>query len=153
MLISPAADALFVWRKFISADGQQGINCAVFRNEGPSLSSDLIRWAQAIAWDRWPKQRLYTYVNSRRIRPKRDPGRCFLKAGWRYCGITKEQKLHILEVYPEWIHTKRANAEIAAAEAAFRQSGEPSALIANNVSVSPPQNPSEKCDERSNLNE
>jgi hypothetical protein len=27
--------ALFAWRKFRSMDGQQGVNCAIFRNEGP----------------------------------------------------------------------------------------------------------------------
>jgi hypothetical protein len=38
------ADALFVWRKFIDDSGQQGVNCAVFRNEsrhgGPQTLSD-----------------------------------------------------------------------------------------------------------------
>lgn len=31
VLIGKNNDALFVWRKFISADGQLGINCSVFR--------------------------------------------------------------------------------------------------------------------------
>lgn len=39
VLLTPDARALCVWRKFISADGQQGVNCAVFRNEGAGLSS------------------------------------------------------------------------------------------------------------------
>jgi hypothetical protein len=34
VLLTPDARALFVWRKFISGDTQQGVNCAVFRNEG-----------------------------------------------------------------------------------------------------------------------
>ena len=97
VLITPEADALFVWRKFISMDHQQGVNCAVFRNEGPRLSSELIRLAVDIAWQRWPGERLYTYVNAGRIRRKRDPGRCFLRAGWNYCGRTKSG-LHILEL-------------------------------------------------------
>jgi hypothetical protein len=37
------ADAMFVWRKFIDDSGQQGVNCAVFRNEGRILSSELVR--------------------------------------------------------------------------------------------------------------
>ena len=50
------ADAVFVWRRFIddcidqrTGDRQQGINCAVFRNEGRHLASSLIRSADAIA--------------------------------------------------------------------------------------------------------
>jgi hypothetical protein len=30
------------------------VNCAVFRNEGPVLSSDLILEAEELAWGRWP---------------------------------------------------------------------------------------------------
>lgn len=39
--------AFFVWRNFIDRSGQEGINCAVFRNEGGLLSSELIRQADA----------------------------------------------------------------------------------------------------------
>lgn len=84
VLITPCARALFVWRKFISGDGQQGVNCAVFRNDGAGVASELIREACSVAWERWPGARLYTYVNAAKIRPTRIPGRCFLKAGWRY---------------------------------------------------------------------
>ena len=34
--------ALFVWRRFISMDRQEGVCCSVFRNEGPALSSTLV---------------------------------------------------------------------------------------------------------------
>ena len=54
VLLTPCARALFVWRKFISGDGQKGVNCAIFRNEGAGLSSDLIKQADAIADARWP---------------------------------------------------------------------------------------------------
>jgi len=96
VLLTPCARALFVWRKFISGDGQQGVNCAVFRNEGAGLSSDLIREADAIADKRWPGERHYTYVNAKKIRGT-NPGVCFTKAGWRRCGVTKRNKLIILE--------------------------------------------------------
>jgi hypothetical protein len=99
VLLWPDASALFVWRRFISGDGQQGVNCAVFRNEGDELSSDLIRKADAIADARWPGERHYTYVNARRVRST-NPGYCFLKAGWRRCGITKWNRLYILERVP-----------------------------------------------------
>ena len=95
-LITPEADALFVWRKFISGDGQQGVNCSVFRNESRFRSSDLIVEASCIAWEKWPGERLYTYVNPRKIRST-NPGYCFLMAGWRRCGITKVNRLVILE--------------------------------------------------------
>ena len=89
------ACAMFVWRKFI--DGcidertrkpQAGINCAVFRNERAHQSSELIRQADAIADCVWPNSRHYTYVKGKAIRST-NPGFCFIKAGWRKCGMTK----------------------------------------------------------------
>jgi hypothetical protein len=99
VLLTPCARALFVWRKFISKDQQDGVNCAIFRNEGAGRSSDLIRAAMQLAWARWPAQRLYTYVNPRRVRST-NPGCCFKAAGWRRCGITKTRRLLVLEVLP-----------------------------------------------------
>lgn len=99
VLLTELGDALFVWRKFLSADGQEGVNCAVFRNESDVLSSTLILDAERVAWARWPNQRLFTYVNPRAIRST-NPGACFKKAGWKQCGITSERKLIILEKLP-----------------------------------------------------
>jgi hypothetical protein len=94
VLVTPDALAVFAWRKFKSKDSQVGVNCAIFRNEGAGLSSDLIRRADALAWDRWPAERRhYTYVNASAIRPKRDPGRCFLRAGWRYVTDDRGQRV------------------------------------------------------------
>jgi len=100
-LMTVTCDALFAWRKFIDKSGQCGVNCAVFRNEGTLLSSDLIEEADDIAWQRWPGARLYTYVNAKKIRST-NPGYCFLQAGWRRCGFSKARKLVILEILPEW---------------------------------------------------
>lgn len=104
VLITPCAMALFVWRKFNSADGQIGINCSVFRNEGAARASDLIRAGDIEAWRRWPGERHFTYVNPRKVQHKRQPGRCFIKAGWRYVlgddgkpKLTKARRLLILE--------------------------------------------------------
>lgn len=99
VLLTPDARALFVWRKFISDNGQLGVNCAVFRNENAGLASDLIREADRIAWERWPRERHYTYVNPKRV-CSTNPGYCFLMAGWRKCGVTKWKKLLILEIFP-----------------------------------------------------
>ena len=96
ILCTSTFDALWIWRKFESGDGQQGINCAVFRNESPILSSILILEAEQLAWSRWPGERLYTYVAPSKILSS-NPGYCFKKAGWRKCGVTKVNKLLIFE--------------------------------------------------------
>ena len=96
-LVSPAADAIFVWRKFISMDNQTGINCAVFRNEGPLLSSCLIQAADSLAWARWPAVvRHYTYVNPAKVGSP-NPGYCFKCAGWVHVGYTS-RGLHVLAI-------------------------------------------------------
>jgi hypothetical protein len=112
VLLTPNADALFVWRKFISGDGQEGVNCAAFHNDSTALSSNLILTAESLARSRWPGERFYTYVNPKKLRTARKrqkhgepsaeycpwpPGRCFLEAGWRRCGLTKHNKLWIFE--------------------------------------------------------
>ena len=88
MLRTWEGNALFVWRKFIDASGQRGVNCAVFRNESPTRSSDLIRQADAVADCAWPCERHYTYVNAKKIKSS-NPGFCFKVAGWKACGMTK----------------------------------------------------------------
>jgi hypothetical protein len=96
LLLSKCGLALFVWRKFVDDSGQTGVNCAVFRNESQHLSSYLLDEAEKIAWARWPNERLYTYVNPRKIQSQ-NPGYCFKVNGWRVCGSTKVNKLIILE--------------------------------------------------------
>lgn len=88
VLVTSNYSALFVWRKFISMDNQQGVNCAVFRNESPHLSSSLILDAEKWARYRWPGERFYTYVNGKKIQSN-NAGYCFLMAGWNRCGKTK----------------------------------------------------------------
>lgn len=99
VLITKDGRGLFVWRKFISGDGQQGVNCSVFRNTTTHLSSTLILAAEKIALNRWPGVRFYTYVNPKKIANKTNPGFCFKVAGWRVCGETKRNKLLILEKF------------------------------------------------------
>lgn len=99
VLLTIRCDALFVWRKFISDDGQDGVCCSVFRNESSILSSDLIREACDLAWDRWPGLRLYTYVCDSKV-DSPNPGYCFKMAGWQYVGRNKTGKLSILEIFP-----------------------------------------------------
>lgn len=58
--------------------------CTAFRNEGAGLSSDLIREALAATVDAWgvPPLGMLTFVDRDQTRPKRDPGRCYRKAGF-----------------------------------------------------------------------
>lgn len=66
--------------------------CSAFRNEGAGLSSELIRSAVAATRARWPETPdlgMITFVDSGKTRRKRDPGRCFLRAGFKRCGMTK----------------------------------------------------------------
>nr|DAQ12784.1 MAG TPA: hypothetical protein [Caudoviricetes sp.] len=83
------ADAVFVWRRFIDDSGQTGVSCAIFRNEGPHLSSILIRQADAIADHVWPGLRHYTFVDPSAVRST-NPGACFRHAGWTRCGATRK---------------------------------------------------------------
>lgn len=98
VLVNDDYTALFVWRKFIHRI-ETGVNCAVFRNESLYLSSLMILDAEHWAWERWPEERLYTYVDSSKVRSS-NPGFCFKMAGWRQCGITKRRHLLIFEKMP-----------------------------------------------------
>ena len=70
--------------------------CSAFRNEGPVLSSSMIveavritRWATDHTW-RTPvhDHGFITFVDRDKTKPKRDPGRCFRKAGFADVGET-----------------------------------------------------------------
>ena len=66
--------------------------CSAFRNEGVALSSTLILEAVAVTRWRWPNVPalgMVTFVNRDKVRPKRDPGFCFLRAGFVNVGETK----------------------------------------------------------------
>lgn len=92
VLRTAAADAMFVWRRYIddTIPRQEGVECAVFRNEAPErwASSELIRQADAIADIAWPGARHYTKVRPSAVRST-NPGYCFLAAGWRRAGKTQ----------------------------------------------------------------
>lgn len=65
--------------------------CSAFRNEGEHLSSDLIR--EALSCTRWkwndlPELGMVTFVDPKKVRKKRDFGRCFRKAGFFEDGET-----------------------------------------------------------------
>lgn len=64
---------------------------SLFRNEGAGLSSKLILaavTATASYWDA-PPLGLITFVDASKVRTKRNPGYCYLMAGFRHVGETK----------------------------------------------------------------
>jgi hypothetical protein len=103
-LLRSDCSALFVWSKQqYRKDGQTGASCAVFRNEGTELSSELILQAEEWAWKEWKGERLFTFVDGDKTKKRRGksnpPGYCFIKAGWKECGASKDG-LIILEKFP-----------------------------------------------------
>lgn len=66
---------------------------SLFRREGGELlASDMIRAAVAATRWKWPNVPdlgMITFVDASKVRHKRDPGRCYLKAGFRRAGYTK----------------------------------------------------------------
>ena len=82
--------------------------CSAFRNESPHLSSSLILEAVSITRRIWEPPALpyplVTFVNPGKVRHKRDPGRCFLRAGFVRIGWTKGHLLALgmpLDAMPE----------------------------------------------------
>lgn len=102
-LCMTTADGLAVWGVVENLDpaGVTRWRVSIFRNEGPALSSLLIREATERTYTYWryhygdlPRPgvggipcRLTTEIDPDRVRHKRDPGRCFLRAGWVRIGI------------------------------------------------------------------
>lgn len=95
VLRTPEADALWVtswpfaeWVKHAWA-GAWVNSC--FRNESEHLSSELIREAVAATCALWeaPSLGLITFVDASKVRHKRDPGRCYVRAGFERVGFTQ----------------------------------------------------------------
>ena len=67
------------------------INSCFRREGGDVVASEMIR--QAVAATRWrwepPQLGMVTFVDREKVRGKRDPGYCYLKAGFRHVGETK----------------------------------------------------------------
>jgi hypothetical protein len=66
----------------------------LFRREGGDiLASDLIRQAVAVTRWRWPDVPdlgMVSFVDATKVRHKRDPGRCYRKAGFELVGETQK---------------------------------------------------------------
>lgn len=76
---------------------------SLFRKEGDGLASEYIREAVAATLAVWgdpPALGMVTFVDADKVRHKRDPGRCYVRAGFRRVGFTKGG-LVALQLLPE----------------------------------------------------
>ena len=92
---------LFGWMfpdETMRMDGQKGYNCAIFRNESKRLASEIILEAEDAAFRYWGKNRVYTYVDPRKVRGN-PPGNCFYRAGWKFVRNSSDGK-HLLAKEP-----------------------------------------------------
>jgi hypothetical protein len=93
-------------------DNLEAWECTLFRNEGPRLSSELVRDATALTFREWgwpPRDGLITAVGivetKRRRSRKAPPGACFVYAGWAVTG-TRGGKAWLRAPHP--VRTERA---------------------------------------------
>jgi hypothetical protein len=107
VLLTDAGDALWVtswpFAEYVKHEWAGAWMNSCFRNEGQILSSLLI--TQAIAatkgfWGEPPQLGMVTFIDREKTRRKRDPGRCYRKAGFIVCGETKGGLL-ALQMRPE----------------------------------------------------
>jgi hypothetical protein len=95
VLKTHALDAFWItsypFAEYVRHAGAGAWVCSAFRNEGPTLSSELIREAVACSRGEWevPPLGMITFVDTKKTRHKRDPGRCYLRAGFKNVGFTK----------------------------------------------------------------
>lgn len=89
VLLGSDARALCCWRRGndASSGGEKRVYCTVFRNEGDQKASDILKSAMALAWQRWPGESLWTYVDPNKVRSE-IAGYCFRRARWKHIGET-----------------------------------------------------------------
>lgn len=89
-LVLLSRDGGAVWGACCNLDpvGNLRWRVTIFRRESGPLASELIREATALTFARWrerggiPPVPLTTEIDPAKTRRKRDPGRCFVRAGW-----------------------------------------------------------------------
>jgi hypothetical protein len=96
VLKTPALDAFWItsfpFAEYVKHAWAGAWVCSAFRNEGPHLSSTLIREAVGLSIFKYgapPALGIVTFVDGCKVRHKRDLGRCYLRAGFRNAGHTK----------------------------------------------------------------
>lgn len=121
-LVFITPDALAVWVTFrptpgkaVRPDKLEAWECALFRNEGPYLSRDLIKEAHLLSaalWGAVPKDGLITFIKPECVASE-IPGYCYRRAGWRHKGNASDGKPRLraprLEgAVPSWTEWKWA---------------------------------------------
>lgn len=108
VFLTEEADALWVgsrpFAEYVRHDWAGAWMCNAFRNEAQDkyLSSALVTEAIAVMRHFWepPPLGMVTFIDVGKTRKKRDPGRCFRKAGFNHVGYTKGG-LVALQMLPE----------------------------------------------------
>jgi hypothetical protein len=96
VLVTPDYSALWVTihQRYVKHDWPGAWFCSLFRNEGTTLSSELVRAATDETLARWgqPPAGLLTFVNVEKTAKRRSKrsaaGACFIHAGWRAIATT-----------------------------------------------------------------
>ena len=102
VLRTAGGDAVWVTWSGVRDDGMKAWECTIFRNESVHLSSIMIQSAIAATMNEWgepPPDGIITYVDHSKVRSK-NPGFCFLKAGFRRIGKSKKRGLILLQWLP-----------------------------------------------------
>jgi hypothetical protein len=97
VLVTNPADAFWItswpFAEYVKHEWAGAWICSAFRNENRSnLSSELITEAVSATcwkWESVPDLGMITFVDVDKVKRKRDPGRCYIKAGFEYAGRTK----------------------------------------------------------------
>lgn len=96
MVLRHADDALWVtswpFAEYVKHQWAGAWMNSAFRNESNRLSSDLIREAVAITCGYFgtpPPLGMVTFVDHTKVKPKANPGYCYLRAGFKLVGETK----------------------------------------------------------------
>lgn len=116
VLLTEPADA--VWVSLVQKHSDHlwpgAVTNTLFRREptSPYLASDLIRAAVA-ATRSWlgevPEAGLITFVDATAVRHKRDPGRCYLKAGFVKVGVSRARGRLVFKLHPpDWPEAEAA---------------------------------------------
>jgi hypothetical protein len=113
-LVLLSHDESAVWAAVENLDpaGALRFRCTIFRNEGRTLSSELIREATSTTLRYWQARYhgfrvpLTTEIDPGNVRKKRDPGRCFLRAGWIVLEASRRGLVVLLAPPPvlPWTH-------------------------------------------------
>jgi hypothetical protein len=108
VLVLRSADQTAVWAtlwpfaEYVLHDWAGAWMNTLFRKEGSGLASDMIRHAIAHTRAEWPDVPhlgMVTMIDASKVRHKRDPGRCYRKAGFRHVGFT-QSGLYVLQMLP-----------------------------------------------------